>query len=91
MKIKLPPPALIRMPQHAAVKREMLERIGVNTAEAAEMLGTSINTIILLRKQGRLAHAQVGGRIIYSVAGLRRFVDNEKEKPGGYEDQPDQS
>lgn len=52
-----------------------IERLTASVAEAAEMLGVSERTVYNLTKSGRLPHKKIGTRILYSIDGLRRFVN----------------
>ena len=52
-----------------------IERLTVNVAEAAEMLGVSARTVFQMTKAGKLPHKRLGSRIVYSIEALRRFVN----------------
>ncbi len=52
-----------------------IERLTVNAAEAAEMLGVSARTVFQLTKAGKLPHKRLGGRVVYPIETLRRFIN----------------
>ena len=52
-----------------------VERLTVNTAEAAEMLGVSARTVFQMTKAGKLPHKRLGTRVVYSIEALKRFVN----------------
>ncbi len=51
------------------------ERLTVNAREAAQMLGVSERTIFQLSKAGKLPHKRLGARVVYSIAALKKFID----------------
>lgn len=58
----------------------MYERLAVNAAEAAEMLGISLPTLRQLTRRADFPAVKLGRRWVISVAGLQRWLD---EQAGG--------
>lgn len=58
----------------------MSERIAVNAAEAAEMLGISVPVLRQLTRRADFPAVKLGRRWVISVAGLQRWLD---EQAGG--------
>lgn len=59
------------MKQH----EEKLEPLVVNATEAARLLGLSERTLYKLTKAGKVPHKRLGGRVLYPLDALRRFVN----------------
>ncbi len=58
-----------------ATEPARIECLTVNAVEAAQMLGVSARTVFQLTKAGKLPHKRLGGRIVYSIEALKRFVN----------------
>lgn len=58
----------------------MNERIAVNAAEAAELLGISVPVLRQLTRRADFPAVKLGRRWVISVAGLQRWLD---EQAGG--------
>ena len=52
-----------------------IERLTVNVAEAAEMLGVSARTVFQLTKANKLPPKRLGNRVVYSIEALKRFIN----------------
>ena len=58
-------------------------RIAVRDHEAAEILGVSTSTLRAWRSQRRgPAFSRLGRRVVYSVAALHRFLEENSVSPG---------
>ena len=60
----------------------IVERLTVDTSEAAKMIGVSPKTIFNLTRSGKLQCKRIGRRVLYAIDELRRFVDVEQKSPG---------
>ena len=58
----------------------MSERLAVNAAQAAEMLGISLPTLRQLTRRADFPAVKLGRRWVISVAGRQRWLD---EQAGG--------
>lgn len=58
----------------------MNERLAVNAAEAAELLGISVPVLRQLTRRADFPAVKLGRRWVISVAGLQRWLD---EQAGG--------
>ena len=55
----------------------MTERIAVNAAEAAELLGISVPVLRQLTRRADFPAVKLGRRWVISVAGLQRWLDEQ--------------
>ena len=69
---------MITIPLKPAQPELPVEQIAVNSATAAKMLGISQGTLTLWTKKGLIPHRRIGGRILYSVEGLKEFAAGKK-------------
>lgn len=58
----------------------MSERLALNAAEAAEMIGVSVPTLRQLTHRADFPVVRVGRRYLIPIAGLQRWLD---EQAGG--------
>jgi len=68
----------ITIPPRPEITEPVIERIAVKAADACKMLGVSSGTLTLWTKKGLIPHRRIGGRILYSVEGLKAFVDGSE-------------
>jgi len=69
---------MITIPIRPAQPEKPIEPIAVNSATACKMLGVSAGTLTLWTKKGLIPHRRIGGRILYSVEGLKEFAEGKK-------------
>lgn len=65
-------------------KKELIvqiEPIAVSAADAAKLLGISRTQIYTLLHREDFPSLRVGGRVLISTDGLRKWVEKEAEKP----------
>lgn len=55
-------------------------RLALGTREAAAAIGVSPRTLHSLKQAGEIRHFRVGDRVLYRVADLQRWVDEQVEK-----------
>jgi len=55
-----------------------IQQIAVNAAKARKILGVSSTTLTLWTKKGLIPHRRIGGRILYSVEGIKELVEGKK-------------
>ena len=71
--------SVIRIAPKPEQPTESIERIGVSTRIAAEMLGVGEATVCRLAKQGKVQAQKCGKRrLTFSVQSLRDFVDGKQ-------------
>ena len=68
----------ITIPSKPAQPEQSIQQIAVNTAKARKMLGVSSTTLTLWTKKGLIPHRRIGGRILYSVEGIKELVEGKK-------------
>ena len=54
-----------------------VERLTVTTGEAARMIGISERKVHELAKSGTLRCKRIGRRVLFSIAEIKRFVDED--------------
>ena len=55
----------------------MPERLAVGLAEAAEMLGVGRSTLHRMVRAGEIPHVRIGRRIIFPMAALNAWLDEQ--------------
>ena len=68
----------ITIPLKPTQPENPIQQIAVNSAEARKMLGVSSTTLTLWTKKGLIPHRRIGGRILYSVEGIKELVEGKK-------------
>ena len=71
---------MITIPLKPAQPELPVEQIAVNSATACKMLGVSAGTLTLWTKKGLIPHRRIGGRILYSVEGIKELVEGKKSE-----------
>ena len=69
---------MITIPIRPTQQEKPIEPIAVNSANAAKMLGVSSKTLASWTKKGLIPHRRIGGRILYSVEGIKELVEGKK-------------
>lgn len=60
-----------------------VERLAVNAAEAAQMLGISERSLWAWTREGKIPSIKIGRRVLYSVEALRQFVSRNSSGHNG--------
>lgn len=67
------------MRRNAKQNSTEVERLAVSAGEAAQMLGISERTLWAKTKDGTVPAKKLGGRILYPIESLRKFLDREED------------
>jgi excisionase family DNA binding protein len=55
------------------------DRLLVSAREAAHMLGISQRMLYAMRKTGQLPCVRIGTRVLFSVAALRQWIEQQQQ------------
>jgi len=69
-----PPEARARLGDRPGV-----QRLTVNRAEAASMLGISERLLWTWTNAGQIPHVRIGARVLYPVEALRQWLDDQTQ------------
>ena len=68
----------------SVINSSQLSPLSVNEGTAAKLLGLSASTLFNLRREGRIESVKLGSgkksRVLYSVDGLRRFLESNTQE-----------
>lgn len=64
----------------AEIRRRGPDPLALSEPEAARAIGISVRSLFDLRKSLAIEHVKVGNRVIYPIAGIRRFLEERAEQ-----------
>lgn len=71
---------MIVLPRKPTVQEKQIEKLAVNSRDAATMLGVSERTIFKLTKEKRISRIKIGWRSLYPIASLKTFLEASNDE-----------